>query len=420
MAEGIVLPAEEPTALEALNRSEIDIQITTAKKFPRVLSRVLDEAKSLATLNAEIAESMGYALIRGKGSDRKVIKGPSIRCAEIVGSTWGNLRYGSRVIEVGANFVTAQGVCHDLEKNVAITCEVRRRITTKEGRRFSDDMIGVTSNAACSVALRNAIFKVVPFSLVQDVYDQAIRVATGGARGLIERRQRALSYFTETLGIDLPRVLAALDRPDIDSITLEDLSILQGLKTSIKDGDTTIEEAFPEPQRFAPVSQGNKQPQPDIQQGPKNETPQTEEAQTAETRGRRRMVGWPNTDLKTAGISPQSIQKITDCTLPEPEKSDTIKAFFETALLPDTQHELTFLNEHEAVKLLKILEAKEPQQEGHIATTSGEPLIHCEDGQAKGDDVTMAYCEDACKSHCSNYHKSKARQATQSLFDGNK
>jgi len=202
--------------------------------------------------------------------------------------------------------------------------------------------------------------------------------------------------------------------------------VLKGIKTTeeVMDYD---EPATVQTKGFKPIK-GKTQADPAMPEASEvqdaqlvdDETPQIEETQTAETKGRRRLVGWPNTDLKTAGISPQSIQKITDCTLQEPEKSDTIKAFFETALLPDTQHELTFLNEHEAVKLLKILEAKEPQQEEHSATTSGEPLIHCEDGQAKGDDVTMAYCEDACKSHCPNYHKAKARQATQNLFAGNK
>lgn len=55
--------------------------------------------------------------------------------------------------------MTAQGVFHDLERNVAITYEVRRRIVDKNGRRYKPDMIGVTANAACSIALRNAILR---------------------------------------------------------------------------------------------------------------------------------------------------------------------------------------------------------------------------------------------------------------------
>lgn len=229
------------SALEALNRSEIDIQIATAHRFPRNIKKCVDEAMSMATRTPETAERMLYSLPRGG----KRIEGPSVRLAEIVGSSWGNLRYGARVVSVDDKFVTAQGACHDLEKNVAANVDVRRRITDKNGKRYNDDMIVVTSNAACSIALRQAIFKVVPFSLVEQVFEAAKAVAIGDASSLADRRQKAVDYFVSKVGIPLDRVLAVLNRLSVEQITLDDLGVLTGLKSAIKEGDTSVDEAFP-------------------------------------------------------------------------------------------------------------------------------------------------------------------------------
>jgi hypothetical protein len=72
--------------------------------------------------------------------------------------------------------VTAQGVCHDLQSNTFIAYEVRRRITGKGDRKYSDDMIGVTGNAASSIALRNAILKIIPKVFWDGIYQAARQV----------------------------------------------------------------------------------------------------------------------------------------------------------------------------------------------------------------------------------------------------
>lgn len=143
----------EQSMVAMLNKSEIDQQIATAKQYPRSIKRFHTEALQMVTLNERVAESCIYALPR----DGKTIEGASARFAEIVASAWGNCRAGARVVSDQGDFVTAQGVFHDLERNVAITYEVQRRITDKRGNRYKPDMIGVTANAACSIALRNAI-----------------------------------------------------------------------------------------------------------------------------------------------------------------------------------------------------------------------------------------------------------------------
>ena len=227
--------------LMALNRSEIDIQISTAKQYPRSIKQFTTDVLEMATLDEETAASMFYAMPK----DGKTIEGPSVRLAEIVGSAWGNMRYGSRIVSIDEKFVTAQGACHDLQKNVAITLDVKRGITYTGGtRRYSESMIGVTANAACSIALRQAIFKVVPFAYVKTAYEAARAVAIGTAETLASRRAKMMGHFGK-MGVQEDRVLATIGRRGIQEVGLDDILVLRGIATAIKDGEMTVDEAFP-------------------------------------------------------------------------------------------------------------------------------------------------------------------------------
>ncbi|TXH59328.1 MAG: hypothetical protein E6Q97_00095 [Desulfurellales bacterium] len=234
----------QPSALEAIQRAEVDIQIATAKRYPRQLSTVKKEMLSFATLDQETAESCFYSVPRGG----KNVQGPSIRLAEIAISCYGNLRAGSRVISTVSTgdspHVVLQSVCHDLEKNVAVTIEKRRRITKKRGKTAVDeDDINLAVNAGSAIALRDAVFKIVPLALVKPVYEQARAVAIGDAKTLAQRRSKALETFAK-MGVAEARILEMLEKKSVEDIGLAELETLTGLRNAIKDGETTIDDAF--------------------------------------------------------------------------------------------------------------------------------------------------------------------------------
>lgn len=229
----------EGSMAAVINRSEIEQQIATARRFPRSVKRFRDEATAMVTLSETVAEQCIYALPR----DGKTIEGPSARFAEVIASAWGNCRAGSRVVDDKGEFVTAQGVFHDLERNVAITYEVQRRIVDKRGNRYKPDMIGVTANAACSIALRNAILKGVPKAFWEDMYAEARKVIMGDIKTLANRRVSAVAAFAR-FGVSPEQLCAKLGVPGIEDVGLEHLVTLKGLLTAIKDGDTTAEDTF--------------------------------------------------------------------------------------------------------------------------------------------------------------------------------
>lgn len=227
-------------AIAVLARSELESQIDAAHKYPRSVSSFVKEAMGLATLTREVAESCIYALPRGG----KVIAGPSVRLAEICASAYGNLHFGSRIIDVEDKEIVAQGVAWDIQKNLRVTVEARRRITDKYGKRYNDDMITVTGAAAGSIALRNALFRVIPRAYVDTIYAKAREVAVGNAQTLAARRVEVVARL-QKIGVPVERVIPRVDRKSIDDVTLEDLEVLIGLGTAVKNGERSIDDAFP-------------------------------------------------------------------------------------------------------------------------------------------------------------------------------
>ena len=70
----------------AIVGAEADVQIATAKKYPRQIQKLNDKLMSMAAPNEESAIKCMYSIPRGG----KMIKGPSIRFAEILNHLWGN------------------------------------------------------------------------------------------------------------------------------------------------------------------------------------------------------------------------------------------------------------------------------------------------------------------------------------------
>jgi hypothetical protein len=233
----------DTSALGQIERAQIDLQISTARRYPRQLSLVKQRMLSFATLDEETAAGCFYTLPGRKGGDGKPLQGPSVRLAEIALSCYQHIRAGSRIIEDDGSFITAQGVVHDLENNVVISIEVKRRVTNREGKRYSDDMIATTGNAACSIALRNAAFRVIPLALVKPVYEAAKKLAIGDSKSLVQRRAGSIDHFAK-LGISKEKVCETLGVRSVDDIQLEHLEILIGYATAIKDGDVSVDDVF--------------------------------------------------------------------------------------------------------------------------------------------------------------------------------
>lgn len=227
--------------LDRAERANIDIQVSTAKQYPRSISRCVNNAVAIATMDKETAQSCGYALPRGG----KPITGPSVHLAKIIAQQYGNLRAEAKVVEITDRQVVSRGTAWDLENNYAVAFEVRRSIIGKGGSRYSDDMITVTGNAANSIAYRNAIFGVVPKSITDKAYQAAQHLITGDLSDeekLIKRRDGAIKHFVDTYAITEEEVVKLCGKHTINQIQAPEIALLIGFAQSLKDGDTTVDE----------------------------------------------------------------------------------------------------------------------------------------------------------------------------------
>ena len=231
-----------PEQALALTKAEIDIQIATAKKYPRSLESFKEKSLAMINTSPEVAAGCNYYLTRAG----KTIKGPSIRMAEIIQNNWGNMRTGAKVIDDTGDFIIVQGACHDLESNVAVTVEVKRRVTDKKGKRYNADMIQTTTAAAISIAIRNAVFKVIPNVYTMTLAEHAEKVAQGTDKSFPELVKQWFEYFVG-MGISEDRILQKLNLEKKTQVSKAHLTILSGIGTALRDNMTTIETEFPTP-----------------------------------------------------------------------------------------------------------------------------------------------------------------------------
>jgi hypothetical protein len=231
-----------PQIVYEQDKAAIDIQISTAKAYPRNIRRATDNALAIVTMDAAIAQTCTYSVPRGG----KKISGPSVHLAKILAQVWGNMRIEAKVVDIDQVRITSEAVCWDLESNLAIKAQIKRSISGRTGR-FSEDMITVTGNASNSIALRNAVLSVIPKGIVDKIYGAAKQTITGDISDknkLIAKRVEVFSGLRDAFGITDKEILFAVGKAAIDFVDGDDIVTLVGVGQAIRDGDTTVEQAF--------------------------------------------------------------------------------------------------------------------------------------------------------------------------------
>lgn len=237
-SQEVPLSATMITAIEEGDRRSM---IAAAKANPRSLVVFRRELDELVSLSESVAAEMTYSLPRGSGQ----IIGPSVRFAEAAAYCYRNLRAISEVVDVGDKQLTAQGTVFDAERNNGRAERVNRNITGTRGR-FNQDMIGVTGNAACSIAYRNAVLHYIPKALWLDSWEKSKQVVTGGIETIGKKRTDALQYFN-AMGVTDVMVFNTLGVRGLEDIGTDELVAMKTWAREIKDHKRSIEDVFGSP-----------------------------------------------------------------------------------------------------------------------------------------------------------------------------
>lgn len=203
-----------------------------AREIKRNIPEILEEIKKLATLSNEVALSCFYVVFNKE--DNKPFVGISVRFAELIASCWGNIHAGAKIIKNSGMSTTLQGFVHDFEKNAIFTVEVQRSL----GGLSSERAIQAT-NAASSIAFRNAIFKAIPAAVTANIAKEVKQyiIENVDGKNLIDD---LLAYFKSK----------GADESDIDKLVkpisnhAEQVFLLIGIRNAIEEGDTTVAEVF--------------------------------------------------------------------------------------------------------------------------------------------------------------------------------
>jgi len=246
--DGGITPVETSVIREH-ESAAMDIQVATAQKLGRSIRNFQSDLESWSCSTQEIAQECTYVL--RKGGTR--IVGPSIRFAELLQVAYRHIVVDTFIEKEEHSHVVVGAMARDLFRNVAVRARVRRNILTKQGARYGTDMIQTTVQAAASLALRNAIIRLIPKALWLPVWLKSRDVAQGtGEDGkpvvpFSERVERAFAAL-QAMGATADQVLAYLEKDSKQDLDAVDLDELANKFRSIRAGEVDVDKAFPVPQ----------------------------------------------------------------------------------------------------------------------------------------------------------------------------
>lgn len=218
---------------EARAVAEVQASYIIAKKFPRnqheAYSNIIQACK-----RPFLAETAMYAYPRGG----QLVKGPSIRLAEVLAQCWGNIDCGIREISQGDGVSVAEAYAVDLETNVRIVkvFHVAHSRDTKQGKKRLNDARDIYELVANNGArrLRACILGIIPGDVIDAAVEECGKTLESSEVPMADRIRKMLSAFDE-VGVKLTHIEKRLGHK-IDAIIPAELVTLQGIYKSIRDG----------------------------------------------------------------------------------------------------------------------------------------------------------------------------------------
>lgn len=242
---GTVAPSHQTGGLVEVESqraiAEVQAAMVIARKFPRDPIAVMDRILAACT-RPSLAESALYSYSRG-GSE---ITGPSIRLAEVLAQTWGNMQFGIRELDQTAGESTVEAYAWDIENNVrqVKVFKVKHLRSTKKGTfKLEDprDIYELTANQGAR-RLRACILGVIPGDVIEAAQKQCETTLTTKMAITPELLSRMIEKFAE-FGVTKEQVEKRIQRR-IDAITPALMVQLGKIANSLKDGMSSPSDWF--------------------------------------------------------------------------------------------------------------------------------------------------------------------------------
>lgn len=244
---GNELPAARSTTTEMVTTrqaQEVQAAMVVAKKFPRNEYESFNRIMK-ACQRKGLAEKSMYEYPRG---DTRVT-GPSIRLAEAMAQSWGNIDFGIIELEQRNGESQVMAYAWDLETNTRQTkvFSVPHIRATKKGGNIPlkdpRDIYEMVANYGAR-RLRACILGVIPGDVVEAAVSQCEKTLIGDNKEPLEDTIRAVVKTFETeYGVTVP-MLEKFIGCKIESFTMQNLIRLKKVYVSLKDGMAKREDYF--------------------------------------------------------------------------------------------------------------------------------------------------------------------------------
>lgn len=222
---------------------EVQVAMLAAKHFPRNMieaqNRIIENCRRLS-----LAKKSTYEYVRGGNS----VTGPSIRLAEVMAQSWGNLDFGFTVLQSDAKESTVMSYCWDLETNTrqTKTFTVPHIRHTKTGDTSLTDPRDVYEMIANQAArrVRACILGIIPGDIVDSAVAECQKTLAGQSKQpLIDRVRKMAQVFKDEFGVPLAAIEAFIGCK-AEAFTEQSLVRLTGVYNSLKDGMAKREQYF--------------------------------------------------------------------------------------------------------------------------------------------------------------------------------
>jgi len=221
--------------------AEIQAAVLMAKQSPRNQNQAYLNIMAACKRN-RLAEQAMYAYPRGG----QMVRGPSIRMAEVLAREWGNCRIGITIQSQDKDKTEARAYAYDMQTNYMIDQDftVPHKRTTKKGVKVLTDERDIRELVANigSRHLRGCVLRLIPADIVDDAVEQIGRTLATSDVPIEERVKGMVKAFSE-FGVK-PEHLEKRLGHNLDATIPEEIVTLQGIFKSLKDGMAKRDDFF--------------------------------------------------------------------------------------------------------------------------------------------------------------------------------
>jgi len=223
---------------------EVQAAIVIAKRFPRDEYEAINRIKR-ACKRPKLAEQSLYSYSRGNQS----VTGPSIRLAEAIAQSWGNIDYGILELEQKDGRSEMMAYAWDLETNTRVTkiFGVEHKRDTKKGSYAltdSRDVYELTANFGAR-RVRACILGVIPGDVVDLAVDECRDTQKAEFEKIpsLDKIEKIEKLFKKDFNVTREQIEKYIGQ-NMAQLSNDNVVDLWGVYNAIKNGQAKIEDYF--------------------------------------------------------------------------------------------------------------------------------------------------------------------------------